>query len=104
MQLVGQSAEEPSQTYGWQVGAPGSPAATSEQVPSEPARSQRTQAPAQALLQQMLPVALGTHDPLAHSPVALQLSPSVSLAVHSPLPQKKPVAQPASPAQPVGQI
>jgi hypothetical protein len=52
VQDAGQDADAPPHTYGEQAGLPVLPAVRTEQVPTEPATLQASQAPPHAVLQQ----------------------------------------------------
>ena len=52
LQLTGQLAAEPLQTYGAHIGLPNEPAGTLVHIPTAPGRLQASQAPLQAVLQQ----------------------------------------------------
>jgi hypothetical protein len=80
---VGQAAEEPVHTKGAQEGLPAEPAETGEQVPTLPARSQASQAPPHAVLQQTP----STQLPEAQALAAEQAPPLVFLGTQAPASQ-----------------
>ena len=78
VQEPGQLAVIPEHTYGEHVGAPAAPAPTMLQVPSAPVTSQRSHAPAHAVLQH----SPSTQWPETHWLVPLQVWPLDCLDEH----------------------
>ena len=72
MQVLGQFAEDPLQTYGAHDGLPALPVAIGLQVPTFPATLQASHESPQAVLQQTP----STQLPLSHSLAAEQVAPS----------------------------
>ena len=98
VQTVGHEGEAPSHTNGAQAGTPADPAATAVHVPG--LESQRSQAPAHAVLQQKL----STQLPLAHSPAPPHALPLTCLPTQVPPEQYEVTAQSPSPVQVVRQV
>ena len=86
-QPVGQLAVAPSQRYGAHEGAPTLSGAAGLQVPTRPARSQTSQAPAQGTSQQTP----SAQDPLAHWFAPAQAAPAPFFGTHA-LPSQYEVA------------
>jgi len=97
LQPEGQLAEAPPHRYGAQGGLPAAPAPKSLQTPTEPERLHASQAPEQAVSQQVPSAQL----PLTHSGAARQALPLAFLARQVPPLHQKPVAQPAPVVHPV---
>ena len=99
VQPPGQMGALPLQVAGAQLGLPGLPAGLNWQVPGADARLQLSQAPEQALLQQVP----STQKPLRHWLPWPQACPRLFLGTQAPLAQNDPAAQVASLPQLEGQ-
>ncbi len=99
MQPPGQVADRPEQRPGAHEGLPAEPAGLLAQVPTLPARSQASQAPAQAVLQHTP----STQLPLTHAFAAAQVAPGAFLGTQAEPLQYWPAAHWLSAAQLVGQ-
>ena len=99
VQPPGQMGALPLQVAGAQLGLPGLPAGLNRQVPGADARLQLSQAPVQALLQQVP----STQKPLRHWLPRTQACPRLLRGTQAPLAQNEPAAQAASLTQFVGQ-